>query len=301
NDTHMEAGGGVEGQTKRVVPRKIILPKGTLEFPDLDDFKNTVASEKLRSGVYSIGRKLPIIAHWTDRESSVTLVTFSAALTKNAAPSVPIFSGRRTTNGLRANVLMLSDPTLILSNKLMLGWYAGNSEIGGIQSKICKIIKRVSGQTQIILFGASGGGFAALDQTLRLPGAKALVINPQTDITKDPYYPRYRELVWRDPFADALDSELPIRTRVVEEYSKPVQTSVVYVQNTKDRHHYEHQMQPFREKLHVDNAVIFVNRDLGQGHYGPNAESMEKLFNHVTTIMDNSELAEKLDKIELVS
>src|SRR5699024_4768186 len=38
NDTHMEAGGGVEGQTKRVVPRKIILPKGTLEFPDLDDF-----------------------------------------------------------------------------------------------------------------------------------------------------------------------------------------------------------------------------------------------------------------------
>src|SRR5699024_10711142 len=92
NDTHMEAGGGVEGQTKRVVPRKIILPKGTLEFPDLDDFKNTVASEKLRSGVYSIGRKLPIIAHWTDRESSVTLVTFSAALTKNAAPSVPIFS-----------------------------------------------------------------------------------------------------------------------------------------------------------------------------------------------------------------
>jgi len=298
-DLRFEAPGGKE--TELLEPRKVVLPENSLEFSDIDSFRNFVTTENVGSGVYSIGRDLPIIARWTNKGSPVTLVTFSAALTKNAAPTVPIFSGRRTTSGLHANVLMLSDPSLIISKKLMLGWYAGNAELGEIQSTVCRIINLFSRQTQVVLFGASGGGFAALDQATRIPGSKALVINPQTDIKKYSYYPRYREIVWGGEFAMIPDNELPIRTSIVEEYSKPVKTRVVYVQNIGDKHHYEDQMQPFKDQLHADNPVLFVERDLGQGHFGPDGDSMQRLFELITTVSETNELKRKLAEVELVS
>lgn len=291
----------IANERKSMEVRKIVLPAGTAKFSNVDDFESSIGINPISSGVYSIGNKTPIIVRWSNKNAPVTLVTFSAALTKNAAPTVPIFSGRRTTSNLEANILMISDPSLILSKELMLGWYAGNSELGEVQSEISRIIKLFRGNSRLVLFGASGGGFAALDQAVRIPGSTALVINPQTDITKYPYFPKYKSLVWAGKFAGATETELPIRTQVVDEYSKPVESSVIYVQNTEDEHHYVDQMRPFRENLHDDNTVIFVERDLGQGHFGPDAESMTRLFELATSVSEPDELRARLEELELVS
>ena len=281
--------------------RKIVLTEGAIELPDSGKLDDLAAQANLKSGVYSIGAETPIIARWQNKDSAVTLVTFSAALTKNAAPTVPIFSGRRTTSDLKSNVLMISDPSLILSKDLMLGWYAGNAVLGEVQSEIAKIISVFAGDTRLVLFGASGGGFAALDQATRLPGATALVINPQTDITKYPYYSRYKEIVWGDKYAGPSEESLPIRTNVLDEYSTPVDARVIYVQNVEDKHHFVDQMKPFKTILHPQNDVIFVERELGQGHFGPDAASMTKLFELVTEVADSRELEGLLSDVDLVS
>ena len=52
---------------------------------------------------------------------------------------------------------------------------------------------------------------------------------------------------------------------------------------------------------HADNPVLFVERDLGQGHFGPDGDSMQRLFQLITTVSETNELKRKLAEVELVS
>src|SRR5690606_36415632 len=81
----------------------------------------------------------------------------------------------------------ISDPTLKLYEDLGLAWYIGNKE-ADVQPIIVEIIKVVATKLNIplenvILYGSSGGGFAALKFSSLIPEAIAIAINPQIDIT----------------------------------------------------------------------------------------------------------------------
>lgn len=116
----------------------------------------------------------------------VCLVCFNGAL-RNRQETVrpPFFSGLSVAASAKLPLIAISDPSLALDGKLLLGWYAGNSGERGLTAAIASIINAVAEAygLRLILLGGSGGGFAVLSQAclLRCP-ATLIVWNPQTSI-----------------------------------------------------------------------------------------------------------------------
>lgn len=241
-----------------------------------------IGPDNPQSGRYEIDLDgLSIPCSWESRGHGTTLVTFSGALTPNIT-ELPAFVGWGTTRHLRSNVLMVSDPSLAIDPQLRLGWYAGSSRQPDLQKQLTQIIARFAGRSRVVLFGASGGGFASLEQARRIAGSVALVSNPQTDILR--YYPReverYLSIAWGSTVDDA--PELPFAHEVVSGYREPVDASVIYLQNASDQFHIDNHEAPFREGLHSDNRVQFVRGAFGDGHVGPDKEQFMRLFSEVT-------------------
>lgn len=241
-----------------------------------------IAPDAPSSGRYEIDLgDLTIPCSWESRGHGTTFVTFSGALTPNIT-ELPAFVGWGTTRHLRCNVLMISDPSLAIDPKLRLGWYAGSTAQPDLQTQLTEIIQRFAGDSRTVLFGASGGGYAALEQARRLPGSVVIASNPQTDILK--YSPRdverYLSIAWNSTADEG--SALPFAHEVVTAYSSPVDAQVVYIQNESDQFHIDNHEQPFREQLHPDNQVHFVRGAFGDGHVGPDKDQFMRLFAEVT-------------------
>lgn len=131
-------------------------------------FETFLADDSVPSGNVEISGELPLQLRWEDRGHDVVFVTFSAAVSLDHKV-VPLFTGVRVTEGLKANVLFISDPTLKISTNLALAWYAGSKQMPDLQAQVAQVISHLAGDSRIILFGSSGGGFAALQTASRLP------------------------------------------------------------------------------------------------------------------------------------
>ncbi|MGO1312452.1 MAG: hypothetical protein ACTMKW_07880 [Brevibacterium aurantiacum] len=247
----------------------------------LTEFLSTAGTPA--TGRYDIDHGgLTIPCSWESRGHHTTLVTFSGALTPDIK-ELPAFVGWGTTRNLRCNVLMLSDPSLAIDSRLRLGWYAGSTALPRLQAKLTRVIRRFAGRSRVVLFGASGGGFAALEQAPRLPRSLAIVSNPQTDILR--YHPaaveQYLSIAWGSTPDEA--AELPFEHEVATRYAKPVPADVVYLQNGSDAFHIERHEQRFRERLHPQNQVHFVRGDFGDGHVGPDKHQFTRMFEAATS------------------
>ena len=95
----------------------------------------------------------------------------------------PIFA--RMDWGARVNghILAVSDPTLLMSDDVHIGWYVGSAERDPIPGliTISRAVARGIGAREIVFYGSSAGGFAAIAAASR-SGETAIAINPQTDI-----------------------------------------------------------------------------------------------------------------------
>lgn len=61
-------------------------------------------------------------------------------------------------------LIAIADPSLLLSDKLDLAWYAGNENLKNLPQMIASILDNITGKldTKLIFFGGLGGGFATL-------------------------------------------------------------------------------------------------------------------------------------------
>ncbi|MGO1497459.1 hypothetical protein [Agrococcus casei] len=235
------------------------------------------------SGRYDIDYGgLSIPCSWESRGHHTTLVTFSGALTPNVT-ELPAFVGWGTTRHLTCNVLMLSDPSLAIDPKLRLGWYAGCTALPRLQAKLTRVIRRFAGRSRVVLFGASGGGFAALEHAPRLPGSLAIVSNPQTDILRydPPAVKNYLSIAWNSTPESA--PQLPFEHEVITRYRSRVPADVIYLQNSSDDFHIENHERPFRECLHPSNRVHFIRGSFGKGHVGPDKQQFARMFEAATS------------------
>lgn len=151
----------------------------------------------------------------------------------------------------------------------------------------------------MILFGASGGGFAALQQALDIAGSTVLVSNPQTDIKLFSYYPTYLNLAW-----DQRDKEAPCgpaETTVLPSYTRTRDLTIVYCQNRGDLDHYERHYEPFMHAISSDTPVIPLTPDLGEGHIGPAPESFKEIFRVVAEQSSFHRLRDELSSLEVFS
>ena len=124
----------------------------------LDD----LLSGKVGEGIHAIRYGDGVLdLRLVQRESRALIVAFHAAVDP-AAATLPVFTGRKVTQGLDASVLFVSDPSL--EHGMSIGWFAGDSR-RPLRKDLVHVIEHVAAQVgaeQIILEGCSAGGFAAL-------------------------------------------------------------------------------------------------------------------------------------------
>lgn len=271
-----------------------------MQFDSISDFES---ASTIPSGNIQIDDGLPIHLHWTGVQAAVTVVAFSGAVS-NKYLSVPAFNGHSITRDLPANVLLVSDPTLILDRALGLGWYLGSRDQPDLPDKINRIIRAAAGRSRVVLFGSSGGGFAALDQGRRLPGSTVLACNPQTDVSR--YVPaavnKYLDVAFGssvETLRDSTSANGHPEMSVVDAFGHPLDCHVVYVQGSQDAFHLENHRGPFLEGLHPDNSVIVRSADFGPGHAPASRDAFRRLLVAAVTAPDAEALRTQVQTMTL--
>lgn len=180
-----------------------------------------------------------------------TVVTFSSGINRLRATEFPAFSGWSTTKGLKANILRLADPTLILDTELAFAWFLGNRFQVDLSQKIRKVLKAVSKTQKIILFGSGSGGHAALMQGSKISNSTVVKSSPNIDLTKHPHFQIYADVAWQPGL-----KELPIDSLVTDVYREQLQTKVIFIQNKNDKDYFHDHFQPFIGTCSLKNRVI---------------------------------------------
>lgn len=264
--------------------------------PDLPTYKSVtefLSREITPNGTFSIkAGGLPIDLEYEDNGSDVTVVFFHAALSSKAV-LLPIFAGRGLSKGLQVNRLSISDPTLALDDTLRLAWFAGSLKQPSLQSNLSRIILDITRHSRkVIYYGASGGGFAALQYSARHPGSVAITINPQTNIAKynAAAVTRWTDLAWNMSNRDNKTLDIPkIYSDLTKQYRKPTNNSIIYIQNTGDISHMKKHAQPFFKYLHPKNSAHKLFFHSGDGHVPP---SKEFLKDSLTAVVSNDAIME---------
>ncbi len=223
----------------------------------------------------------------------------------------PFFSGLSITDDIEAPCLLISDPTLDLSQKISLSWYAGSEKNPHLRSFIVDLLNGISQlhQLRIVLFGGSGAGFAILSLINSLvAGSLAFVWNPQTSISR--YFPnfvhRYLEVAFpnsltqlrsvenRDKTMSSKAYEIALeKTGIVHNLLKEdcnsCHNTIFFLQNRHDWHLDQH-ANPYLNRVGGWTrlaSAVFVNEaktaamvigDWGPGHAVPSRELIHSLL-----------------------
>lgn len=263
-------------------------------FASVKDFREAWRPDL--EGPIRIDDKLPILLDWRNNQSVSTIICFSAASQK--IRELPFWTGRSLVEDLNANVLLVSDPSLSMDRTLNLGWYAGSKKQPDLIPTLAEIFKTIVRNTTPIFFGASAGGWAALTYAAEFRNAIAVPINPQIDISRYIYFPYYTRKAWA---SEPESTELPFEGNVANRYTSDSASTVVYIQNKGDAHHYEDHFQPFQQRFGNPKHLIALTPNLGQGHIAPDKKSLQTVLKLVTTSTDVDALSTSLNKVQLRS
>lgn len=210
----------------------------------------------------------------TDNKSDTTLVVFSGALSANAKHT-PAFSGIKLAADTGVNLISVADPTMTRS-EVTVAWYLGNAQIGPITNILSEAIQHILTSLeseQTIIFGGSGGGYAAARMAYNFPECTAFVFNPRLNLDQWSKGPLTRY------FKNALNKKYNPNTPKVnfgtlKEYGpiaiselsqKPRNHDLLIYQNILDPNFIELQLLPFMTAVPEDKKVLyqFSSDDLG--------------------------------------
>ena len=171
--------------------------------------------------------------------------------------ALPVFARWNYGKILGGHVLSVCDPTLYLNDKLRLGWFVGNRSLDPMQAllhgvdAVSTLLDVVN--NQVIFYGSSGGGFASMVAAASRECGRAIVINPQTEITA--YYqsavnrvasvfaPEWKPQECRDRY--------PLRWSALMAIAESRRLNrdllIVYAQNLVDTVHHDRHFLPFCE------------------------------------------------------
>lgn len=155
-------------------------------------------------------------------------------------------------------VLNIADPTIALASQdIRIGWYLGTTKYDWTCSMATLVQTFSAGlgipTSNVIAYGSSAGGFAAMRLAAALGDATAVAINPQTNIFK--YYPAYVETLLHTAFGgmdvSSLSSRIASRFLAAEALRVAPQARCLLVQNTVDRHHFIYHYTPLCDELQI--------------------------------------------------
>ena len=245
-----------------------------------------------------LGRTAVSAAFYPKQRSDRLAIFFSGFVNRKQL-ALPVFRRWEWHPDAPAHALYLSDPTLERCEDLGLGWYIGTAErdcMEDIATLIRGVARRLGvAERDIVFYGSSGGGFAALRALRWFPLASAIAVNPQTRLTAfrafslTNYLARFFGGISKEAFAQSF----PIRDAVVAALAGSRDSSVVYVQNRLDEHHVTRHLCAFYEDrdgvltaTHLRNQQLILFED-PQGHDTAEPRSMmPDLFRAVAALQD---------------
>lgn len=229
-------------------------------------------SAALSSGVHSVavGRQhLDLLLE--DRGSPTTLISFHASLTSRAR-TVPSLQGQSLAADTGVNLIAVADPTIALGD-IDLAWFLGNRGLGKLPPILGPLLKHGSesiGSERVILFGPSGGGYAAINFGRYFPDQIVLAVNPRLIMNAQPIasVSKYLTVAHR---AEGATPRKRIRSEFVTEkassfYPDGLPFDLCIFQNTGDRVYRDHQLAPFLAEMGSDPRLFTRLEWTGQGH-----------------------------------
>lgn len=167
----------------------------------------------------------------------------------------PTFMRWSWANENNLSFICFDDPIVSCTQQTNLGWYIGTSNhdiqefINDILEHIIKSLK--ISPKNIIFYGSSGGGFAAMMAAIRLRGSVAVVSNPQTNIFK--YYKTASQRFIKSFFENedvSSNSSIYYRFSVSDAIKKyNYIPAILYIQNIQDKFHLERHLLPLQQYI----------------------------------------------------
>lgn len=203
--------------------------------------------DRTAQGVCTIALDHGELPVWVSLQDSPSVIfTFTGAANRNKP--LPQFASTGLGKRVSASVIALADPSLDRHDEMRLAWYAGHEgfELQRMLPDLLRQIIDSLGATRVAFVGGSGGGFAALYYSSKIPDSVAIVLNPQTDLNQ--YHwghrRRYREVCWPtlDRYAD-LNSV--IDANLAPLYDEDSTNTAIFIQIASDYFHLTKQFAPF--------------------------------------------------------
>lgn len=230
-------------------------------------------SAELRSGVHSIHFGTQIIDLYVeDWGADVTIVTFNAAVPRSAT-TVPMLMGHGLASNTGINLVAVSDPTMAMGGvDLTVSWYLGNSEIGVLPPILAPLIQYAVDSLdsrRTILFGASGGGYAAVLYGQYFPDSLVLGVNPRLDLNALPKAAteKYLEIAHRTSETESIaEGEKFLPGKLSELYKASLPFDLCIYQNFGDRRFLDYQLVPLVKDLGDDPRLFTMLEWIRPGH-----------------------------------
>jgi len=212
----------------------------------------------------------------------------------------PVFQRWKWAERFPGHCLFVSDPTLYLNDDLGLAWYCGTPDFDPLQgiAEMARDIATCSGipESKIILYGSSGGGFAALRLTSILTQATAVVINPQINILNFSSQSKVdfcMESCFPGLSREEIERDHGDRINLMHDKFDFQNKKLIYAQNKLDKSHYFRHYMPFLEKLGINGrqefksdrlkTILFENVDGHPKAEAGNPEVFDRMIDLITT------------------
>lgn len=228
-----------------------------------------------------------------DRHADATLVVFHSALTARERHT-PVLQGRGLAEASGMNLVSIADPSIELGD-IDLAWYLGNRGTGRLPTVIAPLIGHSVdslGGSRTVFFGASGGGYAAINATRSFTDAVVLAVNPRLSM-------KSRPLPAMGPYLDvchgATSATPQRRIRgefVVEDLAQSfalsgIPQTLLIFQNTGDTVYLDNQLRPFLSTMRADPNLYLKLEHTEAGHKPiPTA-----LLHHMLVQLSNTRVA----------
>jgi hypothetical protein len=233
-------------------------PSANFRWVTLGEFLD---SPQLESGIHSIllDGGLVFDVYIDIKINAPAYVYFHGNCPRAPHFKLPVFSGANVLESLTVTRIVPSDPVLLMDPSLELSWHAGNADcnLQEIYKAVFNKVVTFAASPEIVFWGGSGGGFAALYYSFFFPGSTAMVWNPQINFLE--YSEDAVNKYLNTAFGTALSDSTPITSGIEHDlaklYRRGYKNRIIYIQNNEDWHVETH-LVPFLNALGVDSVVF---------------------------------------------
>lgn len=182
-------------------------------------------------------------------------VLFSGAASRDKV-NPPVFQRWKWADRFPGHVLYVSDPALYEHERLGLAWYVGVGSKDPLPF-IAQTVHELAAYLKIkpkrtVMYGSSGGGFAALRMQDFLDGVTSVAINPQVTLRKyNKGLVNHYLTLCHDTQFDRFDFEGNANRFDLLANPKTTKNRLILVQNVLDKGHYENHFSAYCRMLGI--------------------------------------------------